>query len=253
VKIPDAQPTSYRAASIQLLSASIPSYICNIFDARDIQEIPRAERIHTSEFRISGDNGVTWSTVNLANGIYSISQINSAILDVTSTWHASLADPAIVLRANTALGVSYFVIDDTKLIAPYTSIHVNFNPNGSYFGELLGFATTHTIAGTGTYSGDTYARVNWFGDIGYIHIDGFNALSVRNGSGSDIISDLSLQASPGDNIIRWQSTASNVKIPCTLPENRVSGYTVSVKSADGRYILCAGNAIFSSQFMISVE
>lgn len=142
--------------------------------------------------RVSPDNGVTWTNIQLTTGIYSIPLINSAIQSVISTWWTLSTDPGLIIRANTATQEVYLWLDESKL-AVLDHIVVDFNPTvggvTSIMYQLLGFSALTTYTSTGAVGGDlftapNYARLDWFGNNISVRLKGFGPVSIRNGSSS---------------------------------------------------------------------
>jgi len=163
--------------------------------------------VNNGLLRVSPDNGVNWTNIQLTNGIYSISLINSAIQSVISTWWTLSTDPGLIIRSNTATQEIYLWLDQTKL-AVVNTILVDFNPTvggvTSVMYQLLGFAATTTYTSTGAVGGDiftapSYARMDWFGNNISVRLKGFGNISISNGSSSNELCQVPLSVSTVSN------------------------------------------------------
>jgi len=91
---------------IRLLSATISSYIPNVFTLPDFTN---------ALIKVSNDGGTTWYDITLPNGVYTVHYLESAINKALASWWKVASDPGFLLGANTVTDYVYLIIDSTKL------------------------------------------------------------------------------------------------------------------------------------------
>jgi hypothetical protein len=158
--------------AIRLVQLSIDSDIPNVYNYGGE---------NNGLVRTSKDDGVTWDVIQLSNGVYTVSQIEAAILASITAYWTDPTDPGFTLRANSVTQQCYVIIDSTKL-AVADQFRIDFKYLTSLMYELLGFVTTTAFSVDGTYTGSQYPRLDWFGNSIVVNLIGFGYISIYNGS-----------------------------------------------------------------------
>lgn len=203
---------------IRVLAATISTSFPNIYNYNGF---------NNGLIRLSNDNWATHTDIQLDNGIYTASQIQSAVNSTIASWYTDSTDQAFKLQTNTALRKCYIILDSSKLVAPFTQICVDFGQ--SYLWQLLGFSATKTFHVDGTYEADLYPMFDWFGNRVAIRLNGIAPyFSVRNGTSSTEICSIQLQAlsSASQNIYEFPMYSKSPKIIIDCSTN-ISTYNIS--------------------------
>jgi hypothetical protein len=207
---------------VRVNRASISRYIPNIYTYGSVS---------THIVKVSRDDGVTWITITLDTGNYSISQINNAINYAIAAWYTDTSDPAFTLSVNTAISRCYITIDSTKLLAPGTQLQIDFS--ASSINELLGFVTTDVFTTDGLFDASDNAKIDWHGNEAYFEILGLGNISNVNGKLSNKICTVEFvgdqnQYTYTNNSENWQ--------PVSIP-SYFTGFDVKVVDRYNRNIL----------------
>jgi hypothetical protein len=169
---------------LRILNGYVSTAIPNIFNYGGI---------NTGLIGLSNDGGVNWTTIQLENGIYKVSQINNAINATIASWMTNPSESAFNLYSNSALGKTFIVLDSSKLVVG--QIAVDFGVVGSSINTLLGFTNPDSFLVDGTYEADAYPQMDYYGNILSIRIQGLGNLSVVNGSTSNEVATIDLTSS----------------------------------------------------------
>ena len=137
--------------------------------------------------RVSNDGGVTWTNIQLENGIYSVAYINDAIVSTlveTLGW-CTKDNPCFSLEANLATQKLYISIDSTQLISG-TAFAIDFSVSDIY--TLLGCVTTKTFTSdTSITTFSDFPKIDYWGNSINIYIDGIGSISNYNGKQSSLL------------------------------------------------------------------
>lgn len=170
-----------KGLAVRLLSGSFSSYIVNVFNYGGV---------NTGLFKMSNDQGSTWTTVQLTDGVYTVNGICLAIQKKMAEldWDNDIADPTFYIRYNSFTFQTYCEIDSTKLKGydPLThGFQIDFKPTGSSMDILTGFVTPSLVDSDGTTTADQVAQMDWFGNSVSVEVDiNGSPLSIVNGSSS---------------------------------------------------------------------
>jgi len=124
--------------------------------------------LSNNSLKVSNDNGATYTTITLSNGIYDINALNLAIKDVVSAWDTDVSDPTFQLLQNEYIQKVYCVIDSSKL-AVGTQFVIDFSL--SDISTLLGCITTKIFNTDGTFEFSHYPQVNYTGARIFVNIN----------------------------------------------------------------------------------
>jgi hypothetical protein len=207
--------------SVRLQRTTISTSIPNVFQYNGI---------NTGLIRVSNDDGATHTDIQLENGNYSVSQINSAVNATVSSWWKTSGDWGIQIKVNEALRRVYLVIDSTKLVDP-GQIVVDFSR--SNVDQLLGIGSTKVFDADGVYEFTEYPKIDWFGNAAYISITGIGSLSYVNGLSSYIIG--AIDFIDGSNQYVFVNNSPNF-VSCDLP-SYWSSFSVDFLDRNGTSIV----------------
>jgi len=181
---------------IKLISGAITSRIANVFNYGGI---------NNGLLRVSNDNGVSWTVIQLNDGVYSSpTVIQNAINSAVEAWWTNLTDPGILIYANYTLGKAYIILDSAKLSAP-GQLQIDLAYNGSRIWELLGFTVTTLFTVDGTYTATENAQFDWIGNRSHVYLDGFGTISIKNSNISNQIYSVPLAVSDVSNNYNFPS------------------------------------------------
>lgn len=237
--------TTYLNQPIQL-NPNRPHYL-KIIDCAISTQIPNVYNyggVNNGLVSVSRDDGVTWTDVQLTDGVYSVNQIQNAINEAVSSWWTDVADPGILIRSNTALKKNYLVLDSTKLKAPGTQLRIDFSVSNIW--ELLGFSATKVFIVDGTYTGDVYPQVDWWGQKIVVLIHGFGPVTIKNGNSSDEAFRINCPTSTDILLYTFPQTVQPSII--ISPPNQIVTYSVEVVGSRGRPIY-----LLEGEFDLSFE
>jgi hypothetical protein len=137
--------------------------------------------VNTGLLRTSKDNGVNWDSIQMTNGVYTVSGIEAAILASITTYWTSATDPGLALRYNTQTKIVYVDLDSTKL-AVAGQVCIDFAPTGSSLMTLLGFTTPTSFNTDGIHTANTYSAVSWIGNSISCQLYGLGSITIENGT-----------------------------------------------------------------------
>jgi len=161
---------------IQLLKTSFSTYMPNVYN--DV-----SSGINNGLIRVSRDGGATWTSVQLPDGTYTMSYIQSAINTAVSTWWTLLSDPGFIIQYNYATKLTYIQLDTTKLAAG-TQLGIDLSQSLAY--ELLGYdLATCMFITDGLHGGARVPSLDWFGNNVSLQLTNLGPLSVKNGTQSN--------------------------------------------------------------------
>lgn len=165
---------------IRVYHVAISSIIPNVFASTDVG-------IDTTSYRISGDGGTTWLTVNLIPGFYTINQLNASITDALVAngmlLPANVADPPIYIGINPVDRFPYVVLDTTKGSG---ITQIGFSVAIGDIWRLFGFLTQKTFVVDGTFGATTMPETDVQGtDIAVL--SSFPTTKYIDGHGSNEI------------------------------------------------------------------
>ena len=210
-----------------IMSATIP----NIFTHTE-----KGITTNTKLFRVSNDN-ITYTTVELDEGNYSISQINNAIQNIISSWMIDSSDSAFFIGINTALNKVYIVIDSTKLSVG-TQFCIDFSISDIWRVFGIGESQSKIFTTDGSFGFEGNPRLNFFGDAAFIILQGVGLTSYYNGVLSRTLESLEFV---GSDVNKWIFiNQSQHYYPVSLPPY-FKEFSVEVKSIYGNDIVTFGN------------
>jgi len=224
--------------AIRLNYASITNTICNIY---------KTTSFNNGLLRVSNDNGVTWTNIQLNNGIYNASDINLAIQDIISSWYAKTSAPAFKLMQNDVVQKVYCIIDSTKL-SNINQFCIDFGV--SEIKTLLGCTTTSLFNKDGTFEFDDYPLIEWTGARINVKLTGIGfPLSYLNGVQNEQICSIPKNSTSQELVSPGTDGISYPMIYGKLPE-RFYGFDVEFVGSTGKPIyLLEGEAFVSIEFI----
>lgn len=214
---------SHSAWRLRLVNYSMSRLICNIHTA-----------YANNRLRVSVDGALTYTTMTLPNGQYSISSINLAIqrMFVDNGWSLDLLDVGIVLGANTSVSRCYLSVDTTKMAGATGNVIVDFN---SSLADFLGFQSTPaltTVLGTSVvHDAADVARVDWYGNSLSLRLMGFGLLGYSNANQSFEILNIPLAVISGESNTYDGPLLMQPAISIDPPES-ISVYRVEVRGTN---------------------
>lgn len=220
-----------RRRSLRLVKTSFSSQIANVYNYGNT---------NNGLIRASHDGGVTWTGIQLPNGVYIIKYIESGINTALADWWADPTQPGFKLRYNTASQYVYIEIDSSKLAQDKAGqLGIDFSASSVW--DLLGFdASACTFTEDGIFGAVNYAKLNWFGDSVSLIVKGFGTLSLRNGINSFEIASIPLSASQVGNEYIFPSGLYTPVIPIPGSPDVIQSFSVeflgSRVSANGSQI-----------------
>ena len=118
---------------VRALSAQLTKQIPNIF---------QYGTFNNTKLAVTNDGGTAWYEITLPAGVYTLWEITLAITDFTGVgglnWWTTDAQPGIVIEGNTATGLVYVILDNSKAIAPAADkLGIRFDVEGTLY-ETLG-------------------------------------------------------------------------------------------------------------------
>lgn len=210
--------------AVRLIKLNFSSNIPNVFNYGGT---------NTGLIKVSKDNGATWDTIQLTDGIYTVALIQAAILSEITGYWTDASDPGFALRYNTATQVVYCDIDSTKLLVPSQFV-VDFAPTGSSLMTLLGFVSTTSFNTDGIHDGSDYAQINWFGNSISCILEGFGYLSIVNSSSSYEIANVPVDATSEAQFVYPDKFVAPWVITDT--PNQISQYQISFRGRNNRVV-----------------
>lgn len=204
-----------RRAGIQLMKVAISRQIPNIYSYGDF---------NNTSFRISKDDGVTYSTFNIPEGIYSVLYLKQFIIGATNSLNY-WTDPNATgfnMSYNNATQFIYVEIDSTKLAIP-SQFRIDFGISDLW--DTLGFSINQTIINDGITIADKNPKIDSQGSY----------ISVELNSVCDY-----LRVSPD---------GTNTKILCVIPIESSSTNEILYLQQFQQIILCTLNPTIS-QFSV---
>jgi hypothetical protein len=203
---------------IRLIKATISDRMPNIYS--------QGTTFNNGLVRVTNDGGLTWTPIQLQNGVYTIPLIQEAINQtIGPTYYTSMSDPGILIQYNLSTNIVYIIIDSSKL-AVGTQIGIDFSQSLIY--QLLGFVTTKTFITDGTHSASNYAQLDWFGNSVSVVLTGFGPISIKNGALSNELVSIPLSASNVNNEYIYP-TAGIISpiIPLSRPISELRNFDVT--------------------------
>jgi hypothetical protein len=211
-------PVNRSDRSIRVLSASVSSNIPNVFTTNDFSN---------ARCNVSRDDGASWKTVVLPNGIYSVAQLSAAINSACAedAWWTDASDAGFTIGVNLVTDYLWMRVDSTKL-AVAGQLRIDFAE--SSMNELTGFMVPHAFIVDGLYSANAAAQMDWFGNRVSVLVSGFGAISYKNNDESYEICTIPLSSSATVNeyLFPLEGTVSP-HIRATGISNTVRSYGVS--------------------------
>lgn len=192
--------------------------------------------VNTGLIKTSKDNGATWDTIQLTDGIYTVALIQAAILSEITGYWTDASDPGFALRYNTATQVVYCDIDSTKLLVPSQFV-VDFAPTGSSLMTLLGFVSTTSFNTDGIHDASDYAQLDWFGNNAIIQMDGFGSICYLNGVPSNQLCSVPLSTAIVNN--EYVFPTAGIVSPWIVisSNNQISKYSFKIVGSSGRSMI----------------
>lgn len=183
---------SSQKLGLRLIKASFSSQIPNIWNS---------PTFNNGLIRLTRNGGTSWTNVQLPNGIYTCSYIQSALNTAVSGWWKEQDKPGIICAYNMATQLVYFTLDSSTLIAPGTQLGIDLGQ--SYIWDVLGYENVKSTIVDGVWGGDKYPKLDYFGNNVSITLDGFGPLSIRNGALSTEICSVPLSTTSNENEVLY--------------------------------------------------
>jgi len=212
---------------LRFIKASVSRNFSNIYN-------------ENNTFRISYDDGVTYTTYSLQEGIYSIEQINIAIEGITLDKWTVTPDPDDPLLGTVNFGIKldynpvtefcYFKIDSTKLI---DAGQIKIDLSIGLFHELLGFDPIILIQ-DGLWTANNQPFIDFFGTSVRVILDGVSPyISVVNGSESNEICSIERRGNDEQYTENNTGSTPDIFIPS---RGTISNYRVRFVGRKGRTV-----------------
>ncbi len=152
---------------------------------------------NNNRFQIIRSTPATTYTVTLADGIYSLLTLNSALLDAFTNHFGYTGDVysmPIQFGANQAISKFFVQINDVNY-------SLNISPTGSLFYQLIGFnATTQPLLITQTTVAANVGNINFNIDNYLLHCDVVQSSVINNDVSKNVIYSFVPQVEIGSNI-----------------------------------------------------
>jgi hypothetical protein len=216
------QLSSSTKKKLQLKSGVLSSEIPNVFSYGSF---------NNGLVKMSRNAGV-WTSIQLPNGIYSVSDIMQCINNTISSWYTSSADPAFQLINNASVSSNYIILDSTKLAVGGTQIGVDFSASSIY--TLLGFVTTKSFITNGTHTASDRCVLDVFGNTCSIGVNGLGSISIVNSSISNVLATIDLSNATGNlyKISSDETIAVNI-----TPPNEIAEYSITFTGSRGNQMV----------------
>ena len=209
---------------VRLIKASISARLPNIYSL--------GTTFNNGLIRISNDGGVNWQSVQLPNGVYTVSMIEAALNSVAAGlgWWISDSDPGIFIRFNLSTHFVYFTLNSTKMAAGQLGIDLS----QSRIDEVLGFNAVgnQTFIVDGVATADSPAEIDWFGNNLSLRLIGFSHLSIKDGQRSEEIASIPITSAMAGNEIVYPINGINCPmIPLQSTIKQLNSYGIQVKGS----------------------
>jgi hypothetical protein len=210
------------------INTSIP----NIFKYTSTDGSGNYNNFNNGLINLSKDGGVTWTSVQLRNGLYStVAILGSAINAAVASWWADPTAPGFIFSVDVATQLVNITIDSTKLAS---AGQLAFDLGQSQINVVLGYITSPLVeTSDGIYVADDQAHIDWFGDNIIVSLGGLGPLSVFNGQTSEIFFTFapSNGFSPNATVFQYPLGIPSPVIECPQHMRAISRMTVKVQGS----------------------
>jgi hypothetical protein len=225
---------------VRLIKSVISPEIPNIYSYGDF---------NNTSLRISQDKGVTWDTVTLQTGVYSIAAINDAIVNVSNqlNYWKTPAAPGFELNYSNSTSYAYVYIDSSQLTAG-GNFYIDFSV--SQIWQLLGFTSTTIIQVEGFTQAPNLPLVDAQGNIVDISVSILQGIKYINGVPSNVLVTVPIQTpTAGNEIVYPFSGIPSPIIEVTIPQY-ISSFTVNFLNSEGKPIIWSqGNVLLEFEII----
>ena len=198
--------------------------------------------------RITNDGGVSWVTIQLKIGVYTIIQLQEAIDNVANGlgWYTVPTDPAILLSYNSATSYIFTKLDSTKL-AIGAQAGVDFGTNTKFY-QLLGYnaGVGATFVVDGTHTCPNPPKLDAQSTYVEVFASCIEGCRYVNGRLSNAICRVPIVVSTGSPEIVFPSASTGIispLIPASIP-SVIQSFNVRFVNGNGDdLVLSFGNAI----------
>jgi hypothetical protein len=210
--------------------------IQNITLSQQIPNIYSYGNFNNTTMQISNDSGVTYSTVQFSNGIYTVQMIQDTITNafLKAGWITDITKIPIIVNYNPATSLIYVILDSANLSAGM--LGVNFGSSSMW--QMLGFDTAaHSeFVLDGTYSAQLPPQIDWQGSSINVSCSIVQYARSINGTFSNVVARVPIVTSSTSNEIVYPSgVTGNISMPfvaATIPSDIMS-FTVQFKTPTG--------------------
>lgn len=188
--------------------------IQNITLSQEIPNIYSYGTFNNSTMQISNDGGTTWTTVQFANGIYTVNMIQDNIINafLKAGWITDSTKTPLILNYNPATSLVYSITDSTQLISG--TVGVNFGSSSMW--QLLGYSSAANSKFTvdGTYSAQLPPQIDWQGSSINVICSAVQYARSINGNFSNVVAVVPIVTTSTSNEIVYPSgSTGNINTP----------------------------------------
>ena len=164
---------------------------------------------NNSTIGISIDAGATWIPVIIPDGKYDAREVTAALNDVANqnSWFTTPTDPGIFIELNTATGLFYTTLDNSKVDPvgfpiPPNGLGIRFDLSTAHnqFGYAGAQVFVNTTAGSVDYSADTAPKMDTQGLVCDVITNLQPMISYTNSKNTNVICSIPLTAGADPNI-----------------------------------------------------
>jgi len=222
-----------KRSGIQLMKVAVSRQIPNIYNYGGF---------NNTQFRISKDDGVNYSTFNIPEGIYSVLYLKQFIVGATNSLNYWIDPnvPGFNLSYNNATQLIYVEIDSTKLQIP-SQFRIDFSVSDLW--DTLGFSLNPIIIIDGISIADKNPKIDAQGSYISVELNSVcDYLRVSpDGTNSRILCVIPIESNTTNEILYLQQFQQIIL--CTLSQT-ISQFSIRFLNGYGRPLyLLTGNVL----------
>lgn len=214
--------------------------IQNITLSQQIPNIYSYNGFNNTTLQISNNAGVSWTTVQFANGIYTVSMIQDNITNafLQAGWIVDATKTPVILNFNPATSLVYVIVDSTQIISGQAGI--NFGSSSMW--QLLGFSsdTASKIITDGTVSTTQPPQIDWQGSSINVVCSLMQYARSINGVFSNVIATIPIVTTSTSNEIVYPSgSTGNIAQPfvgATITDS-VMSFNIQFQTPTGKPVV----------------
>jgi len=214
VRFDERAKRSYQIQSV-ILSTEIPNiYKYGGFD--------------NTKVAISGNGGGAWTTVQFANGVYTLTMIQDNITNafLQAGWIADATKIPVTVSYNPATGLVYVILDSTQLSNPQGQVGADFGISSMYV--MLGYdsAVDGQFTSDGIFGAQLPPQIDVQGTYVNVGISMISYARSVNGVFSNVVAKVPLVTGPNSNEVVYPSGyTGNIATP--FVEASIPAYVMS--------------------------